>query len=49
MGEMNDRKFTDNKKEYIDLLLLADEQEDILFIRMQKRWKIFRQNQNLFK
>lgn len=27
---MNVRKITDNKKEYIDLLLLADEQEDMI-------------------
>ncbi len=27
---MNIRKITDNKKEYIDLLLLADEQEDMI-------------------
>lgn len=30
MGEKNVRKITDNKKEYIDLLLLADEQEDMI-------------------
>ena len=27
---MNIRKITNNKKEYIDLLLLADEQEDMI-------------------
>ena len=30
ISEINIRKITDNKKEYIDLLLLADEQEDMI-------------------